>query len=195
MHFISGVFSNRKTILPFCNTSPPQMIFYTPTCCTSLKRGSQHADTRLLREDSTIKNLVPEGNNGTSTWINASSGLDGRYKNKTSGDASIAIISIPKPTLKLHSSSALKKTQTILYLLLSSLSSTSVWARKAPGREIKQQGRMGKTSAPKRWFLHRELNATDILGQINIIRGATDRNKCDCLLLAQALDAFRLQFH
>ncbi|EOA99075.1 hypothetical protein Anapl_15584 [Anas platyrhynchos] len=54
------------------------MIFYTPTCCTSLKRGSQHVDTRLLREDSTIKNLVPEGNNGTSTWINASSGLDGR---------------------------------------------------------------------------------------------------------------------
>lgn len=109
VHFIAGVYSSRKTTVSFCNTSSPQMIFYTPTCCTTLKHGSQHVDTRLLREDSTITNLVPEGNNGTSTWINASSRLDGRYKNKISGDASIAIISIPKPTLKLYSSSALKK--------------------------------------------------------------------------------------
>lgn len=73
-------YSKQKTIAPFCNTSPPQMILHTPTCHTTLNSSSQHVGTLLLKDNSTIKNLIPGGNNRTPVWINANGRLDGRYE-------------------------------------------------------------------------------------------------------------------
>lgn len=70
----------QKTIAPFCNTSPPQMIFHPLTCHSTLNSSPQHVDTLLLKDNSTIRNLIPGGNKRTSVWINASSRLDGSYE-------------------------------------------------------------------------------------------------------------------
>jgi len=152
MRFVSEDISSGKTIAPFCSTSPPRTIFYTPTCHATLQSASQHADTLLLRHDSTIKNLIPEGNNRTSVWINVNSRLDGRYarEQKEIKRAFVAVTAIPKPTLKLSSSNPLRRLR--LYLLFTFKQPSyypGLKTRKPQGQRLNSRAGWGKVQLPK----------------------------------------------
>lgn len=181
MCFVSEGISSRKTIAPFCNTSPPQMIFYTPTCHATLKSASQHAETLLLKHNSTVKNLKPKGNNRTSVWMNANSRLDGRYEReqKEIKGAFTAIFAIPKPTLKLSSFNPLKKdSDSILYLLLSSLPTISAWTCKSPKERDQTALQDGEKFNSKKVIpVQRHLKAADAFWQLNISKGSTNGNR------------------
>lgn len=144
MCLVSKGISSRKTIAPFCSTSPPQMIFCTPTCHTnSEKRFSA-------------------------------------CRHKEIKGAFIAIIAIPKPTLKLSSSNPLKRLR--LYHIFTFKQPSYYQClnmQKPQGERSNSRAGWGKVQLPKGHSCAETSQTADTFWQLNISRGGTNGNRHD----------------
>lgn len=175
MCFISKGIPSRKTIAPYCNTSPDDLL-YTHVPRNSEKRFSACRRAAFKYTKAQLKTLIPKGNNRPSIWINANSGYE-REQKEIKG----AFMAIPKPTLTLTSSNSLKRLR--LYLIFSfKLPSyyQCLNMRKPQGERSNSGEGWGKSSAPKRSIpVQGRLRAADNFWQLNLSEGGTNGNRHD----------------
>lgn len=146
MRFGSKGISSRKATTLFCDASP-QMIFHTPTCHATLKSGSQHGDTPLLKHNGTIKNQTPKGNNRTSVWINANVRLDGRYeREQRQKGLSSQSLHFPNPPSNHVLPNLSKDSDSMLYFSANFQHSNM---RKPQGERSNSRAGWGKVQLPK----------------------------------------------